>query len=65
MYTVAANVNKLTEYNRSMAVALEKAESGSKVEDMYFIEKLEKTANLLNKTLLTKVHCNGYNDCND
>ncbi len=47
METIAANVNMLIGHNRSMAVALEKAENGSAVEDMYFIEKLRKTAKLL------------------
>ena len=58
MNTVAANVDKLIEHNRSMAIALERAENGSAVEDMYFLEKLEKTANLVNRTLITKVHSN-------
>ena len=52
MDTVAANVDRLTEYNRSMAIALERAESGSAIEDMYFLEKLEKTANLLGYALM-------------
>lgn len=47
METVAANVNMLIGYNRSMTVALEKAENGSEVEDMYFVEKLAKSARLL------------------
>lgn len=47
MNTVAANVDRLTEYNRSMAIALDKAENGSDAEDMYFTEKLAKTAKLL------------------
>jgi len=47
MNTVAANVQALTNCNRSMAIALEKAEEGSMVEDVYFIEKLTYTALLL------------------
>lgn len=53
MKTVAANVQLLTSWNRSMAVALEKAERGSQAEDMYFIEKLEKTADALGFVLDT------------
>jgi hypothetical protein len=52
MYTVADNVEKLTDYNRSMAVALGKASRGSTVEDMYFIEKLSKTAHALGFVLI-------------
>lgn len=47
MYTVATNITALIEFNRSMAVALEKAEKGSTAEDMYFLEKLGKTAGRL------------------
>ena len=47
METVAANVEKLIDWNRSMAVALERAENGSEVEDQYFIEKLRKSAAVL------------------
>lgn len=53
MRTVAANVQQLIGWNRSMAVALEKAENGSQVEDMFFIEKLEKTAKALGFVLDT------------
>lgn len=51
METVAANVQPLIIWNRSMAVALEKAENGSEVEDMYFIEKLRCSAALLGYSL--------------
>jgi len=47
MRTVAANVTNLIDWNRSMAVALERAEKGSEVEDSYFIEKLRKSAAVL------------------
>ena len=47
MNTVAANVQQLEGWNRSMAGALERAANGSDAEDMYFIEKLEKTANAI------------------
>ncbi len=56
--TVSFNVQRLIGYNRSMAVALEKAENGSSVEHSYFVEKLEKTANALNFTLIQKIHTN-------
>lgn len=46
-HTVATNVSRLIDFNRSMAVALKRAEKGSQAEDMYFIEKLEKSALLL------------------
>ena len=52
-YTVAANVDALIGFNRSMAVALDKAERGSSVEDMYFIEKLQKTAERLGYKLVS------------
>lgn len=45
--TVAYNVDSLISFNRSMAVALDKAENGSSCEDGYFIEKLRKTAESL------------------
>ena len=51
METVAANVTRLIGWNRSMAVALERAESGSPVEDGYFMEKLRKTAGVLGYVL--------------
>jgi hypothetical protein len=51
--TVAANVAQLIGWNRSMAVALGKAERGSQAEDMYFIEKLERTAHALGFVLDT------------
>ena len=44
---VAYNVQNLIGFNRSMAVALDKAENGSECEDMYFIEKLRKPAEAL------------------
>lgn len=44
MRTVAANVANLIAWNRSMAVALERAENGSNAEDAYYIEKLRKSA---------------------
>ena len=47
METVAANVEDLTVLNREMAVALERAEKGSEVEDDYFIGKLHKSATIL------------------
>lgn len=52
METVAANVETLISHNRSMAIALDKAENGSQVEDMYFLEKLEKSAILLGYKLV-------------
>ena len=52
METVAGNVPLLTIWNRSMAVALEKAENGSMVEDIYFLEKLESSANALGYILV-------------
>ena len=55
MKTVAANVDRLIEHNRSMAVALERAENGSDVETMYFLERLEKSANLLGYKLVLAV----------
>jgi len=51
MRTVAANVEKLIGWNRSMAVALERAEKGSEVEDSYFIEKLRKSVAVLGCSL--------------
>lgn len=51
MKTVAANVQKLIDWNRSMAVALERAENGSEAEDSYFIEKLRKSAAVLGYSL--------------
>jgi len=51
METVAANVEKLIDWNRSMAVALERAEKGSEAEDSYFIEKLCKSAGVLGYVL--------------
>lgn len=50
--TVSCNVETLISLNRSMAVALDKAENGSCVEDMYFLEKLQKTAKQLGYTLI-------------
>lgn len=52
--TVGANVEALIGFNRSMALALENAEDGSKVEDAYFIEKLKKTANRLGYDLIER-----------
>ena len=54
MKTVAANVQNLIDWNRSMAVALERAENGSEAEDSYFIEKLRKSAAVLGYSL---THC--------
>ena len=51
MKTVVANIDLLMCYSKSMAVALAKAKNGSQAEDMYFLEKLEKTAKLLGYTL--------------
>lgn len=51
MRTVAANVQNLIGWNRSMAIALERAEKGSPNEDSYFIEKLCKTAAVLGYSL--------------
>lgn len=50
--TINYNVGALTDYNRSMRVALQKAYNGSTVEDDYFLEKLEKTANQLGYKLV-------------
>ena len=47
METVAANVAQLIGWNRSMAVALERAENGCHAEDAYFIEKLRRSAGVL------------------
>lgn len=52
--SVAANVQRLIGWNRSMAVALERAENGSPVEDAYFIEKLEKSVNAIGFVLDSK-----------
>jgi hypothetical protein len=54
MHTVAANVDQLIGWNHSMAVALEKAKRGSQAEDAYFLEKLEKTANVLGLVLVDR-----------
>lgn len=43
-FTVATNVEALISYNRSMAIALERAEDDSPAEDAYFLEKLERSA---------------------
>jgi hypothetical protein len=45
MSKVLENVEILKDHHRSMGVALSKATMGSPVEDGYFLEKLEKTAN--------------------
>ena len=50
MRTVAANAHILIHYNRSMAVALEKAENGEYV-DLYYIENLRKSAAVLGYSL--------------
>ncbi len=47
MSKVLLNIEALISFNRSMAIALEKAENGSRAEDGYFFEKLEKTADRL------------------
>ncbi len=52
MSTVRANVDALSAYIKSMLCAVGKAERGSDVEDMYFVEKLEKTANRLGYDLI-------------
>ncbi len=44
MKTVAANVERLIGWNRSMAVALERAEKGSEGEDQYCLETLRRSA---------------------
>ena len=54
--TVKHNVDALIGFNLSMATALAKAKRGSCVEDDYFVEKLEKTANRLNFTLVPKTN---------
>lgn len=51
MRTVAANAKNLIGWNRSMAVALERAENGSQAEDGDFIEKLRKSAAVLGYSL--------------
>ena len=50
MRTVAANVQQLIRWNRSMAVALENAEDGSEA-DICFIEKLRQSAAVLGYSL--------------
>ena len=52
--TVAANFVALIAFNQSMACALGKASRGSKYEDGYFVEKLEKTADRLGYNLVKK-----------
>ncbi|KKN48404.1 hypothetical protein LCGC14_0653510 [marine sediment metagenome] len=52
MSTVRANVDVLSAYLQSMQCAIGKAKRGSDVEDMYFIEKLEKMANRLGYNLI-------------
>ena len=54
MSTVKANVDALSAYIQSMLCAVGKAKKGSDCEDMYFIEKLEKTANRLGYNLIKK-----------
>lgn len=54
MQTVAANVDKLIEYNHLMAVALRRAKGGSEDEDMYFLKKLGKTAGALGFLCITR-----------
>lgn len=44
---VKENLVSLQLYHRSMTVALDKAERDSEVEDMYFLEKLIRTANCM------------------
>ncbi|KKK58655.1 hypothetical protein LCGC14_3042250 [marine sediment metagenome] len=51
---VKANSGMLTVYIRSMQCAVDKAVRGSDVEDMYFVEKLEKMANRLGYDLIKK-----------
>ena len=49
---VKENKLMLDAYNKSMAVAIDKAMRGSDAEDMYFMEKLRKTAGLLGYKLV-------------
>lgn len=51
MRTIVENVEILTNWNHSMAVALKKAGNGSNAEDMYFIEKLRNSAAVLGFSL--------------
>lgn len=52
MYDVHENWVALEGYIQSMQCAVSKAANGSTVETMYFIEKLEKTANKLGYKLV-------------
>ncbi len=54
MSKVKANVTALSDYIQSMLCAVGKAERGSGVEDMYFVEKLEKIANRLGYDLIKR-----------
>ena len=44
---VKDSVEQLKSFNASMKCAISKAENGSNAEDGYFMEKLEKTVNLM------------------
>ena len=54
MSKVKQNQTALRGYIASMSCAIDKAMRGSIVEDMYFIEKLEKMANRLGYNLVKK-----------
>lgn len=47
METVAANVEDLITWNRSMATVLDEAEAGNEPHDAYFIELLRRSAGVL------------------
>jgi hypothetical protein len=48
------NINALESYIASMNCAIEKAANGSKVENVYFLEKLEKMCNRLGYDMIEK-----------
>ena len=54
MSKVKTNVVALSSYLRSMQRAVGKAERGSEVEDIYFVEKLERAADRLGYRLVEK-----------
>jgi len=54
MNKVKANVAALSSCLESMFCAVNKAKRGSDVEDMYFVEKLEKMANRLGYDLIKR-----------
>jgi len=55
---VRNNVGTLKGLLKSLQCSIDLADRGSTVEDDYVLEELEKFANVLNRTLVTKVHEN-------